>query len=391
MFEHYTCVEDYKKDGLLPIEPMTAEEISEEELDDILESSDYYAEEKFDGTRATLHFWNGLIRVFSRRISAKTGWYVENSDSVPHIRDLHFPQFNGTILDGEMFIPERPFKDVAATLNCLPEEAVKRQQDLGYIVFHAFDILYYKGVKLENMPLYRRKEYLKKVVNEINSSYIKLVPYFDTFIEINDNGKVLKLSKKEYYDYIVSKGGEGLILKNKYGKYYHKRGREYLKLKKYLTKEVIIVGFNPPTKEYNGKLPETWQYWEVDGKVVIGNRPSKKAIPVSKFYAMNWIGTMRFGVIVTEKELKEWEERTKEKPIIHNIKGNLVLELGECSGFDEETREEVSKNKENYIGTVIEIKAQEVIPKTGRLRHPRFLRFRFDKEMERCIWKDHIK
>lgn len=418
MFENYTCIEDYQNDGLIPVEPMTAEEISVEDLDEILESKDFYAEEKFDGTRATLHFWKGKIRVFSRRISKKTGWYVENSDSLPHIRDINIPELEGTILDGEMFIPNRPFKDVASTLNCLPEKAIERQNELGYVVFHAFDILYYKGVKIENVPLYRRKEYLKKVVEKINSPYIKLVYYFDDYISvtltekiINDfkNNKLLKypnlalsvkeclksktpfkLDKKTYYEYVVYNGGEGLILKNKNGKYYHKRGREYLKLKKFLTRELIVVGYNQPTKEYNGKLPDTWQYWEYDNRIYVGNKPHYSAIPISKFYAMNWIGTIRFGIIITEQELKEWKNRTKENPILHNINGNLVLELGECSGIDEELRAEISKNPEQFIGSVVEVKAQEVIPKTGRLRHPRFLRFRFDKEMERCVWNEYI-
>ena len=43
------------------------------------------------------------------------------------------------------------------------------------------------------------------------------------------------------------------------------------------------------------------------------------------------------------------------------------------------------------IGTVIEVGANELIKKTGKLRHPRFMRFREDKEADRCIWKDHIR
>ena len=115
----YTCAEDYENAGVRAISPMLAKELEDEEKQDAcLNSTDYYIEEKFDGTRATLHFYEEFTRCFSRRVSEKTGWFCENSDSVPHIRDLKIPELAGTIIDGEMFIPNRPFKDVSSTLNC---------------------------------------------------------------------------------------------------------------------------------------------------------------------------------------------------------------------------------------------------------------------------------
>ena len=51
----------------------------------------------------------------------------------------------------------------------------------------------------------------------------KLVPY-----KVNVN-------KQTWYEYIVFNGGEGLMLKDPNGRYYHKRGREYTKIKKFDT------------------------------------------------------------------------------------------------------------------------------------------------------------
>lgn len=444
--ECYTCAEDYEKAGLKFISPMLAKEIEEEEKQDAcLNSPDYYVEEKFDGTRATLHFCKEFVRCFSRRVSEKTGWLCENSDSVPHIRDLHFPELEGTIIDGEMFIPNRPFKDVASTLNCKWDKAVERQEEIGKIVFHAFDILYYKGIRVEMMPLHRRKVYLQKVIDAINSPYIEMVKFYscDSKIPVRiDNVASLRrlknlyptlvkemdaldtgnnpfinpvnVSPRAYYEYIVATGGEGVIVKPKNGKYYQKRGWEYSKIKKFLTREAIIMGFTPPTDDYKGKFPtvDKWDYWEVEdpilGKVSydLSELPSEdrnkfkekyypdNCRPISKFYAYKWVGNIRFGVIITPEEEAKLPKNKKfniERYDLFHGKTNVsVLEVGECSGFDEETREYMTDHQKELIGTVIEVKANEIFRDTGKLRHPRFLRTREDKSPFECTWKDHL-
>lgn len=378
-------------------------------------------------------------RCFSRRVSEKTGWYCENTDSLPQLRRLDLPEMNGTILDGEMFIPNRPFKDVSSTLNCKWDKAIDRQLELGYIVFHAFDILFYKGIDLRKMPLKRRKHYLKLAVEKIDSPYVKLVDYHScgSLIPVKiDN--VAKLRQKEssypnlvkeinaldkgnnpfinpvgitpraYYEYVVATGGEGVMVKPIDGKYHHKRGREYQKIKKFLTREVVIMGFTDPTDEYKGKFPtiEKWDYWETnDGdRLDLSHYSSaqreqfKRSFypdecrPISKHYCNYWVGTIRFGVVVTPEEVKKLPKSKKFNIEEMIIEGDdvLVLEVGECSGFDEETREMFSADPESWKGKVIEIKANEIFKDTGKLRHPRYLRLREDKSPLECTYKDHI-
>jgi len=433
-YQDYSCPEDYIKDGVIPIEPMCAkEEDREEELEKMLApNSGYYIEEKFDGTRALNHIDGKSSRVFSRRISVKTDWYSENSDSLPQLRRLRLKEWKRTVIDGELFIPNRPFKDVSGTLNCLWDEAVRRQIDLGEIVLHVFDIIWYKGIYIARMPLWKRKQYLQKVVDELDSPYVKMVQYSDTTITVDPDlkfiGRFLKgelkevyptlheeleaqknrkypyeLSKRAYYEYIVATGGEGVILKDKNGKYYHKRGREYTKLKKFITREVVIIRFDPPTKEYKGKFPtpEKWRYWESYDGVVLDTSDSQQFtevqsnpeyyVPVSKFYAENWVGNVVYGVLVTPKE-KDTLLRTKKGKdfIFHKVCGLDLVEVGDCSGYNEEQRYKFTKNKEDYIGKVIEVKANELFKDTGKLRHPRFLRERPDKNADQCTWKDHL-
>ena len=435
-FSNYTSVENYLENKVKSVVPMTAKEADrEDELEKMYNSIDYFAEEKLDGTRATFHFTDNGIRIFSRRVSKKTGWFAENSDLLPHIRDWEFPkELIGTVIDGELFIPNKPFKDVSSTMNCNWDKALERQLELGFVHLKAFDIIYYKNIKITAMPLWRRKELLHEVLEKAKCPYIEEIKYFIDIIEVEitdlvmedfqriepkfpilmreiyDNldgfpsvGDMINISKKAYYEYIVCNGGEGIILKNVNGKYYHKRGREYTKVKKFLTREVIIIGYSEPTIEYEGKAPETWTYFEdkntgekyvIDYDTSIGmsivNDESLDLKPVTKFDALDWIGTIQFGVIATDEEIESWEKRNKEKAKVVELEGKKLLYIGETSGITDELREEISNNRDSYIGKVIEIKAQEVIKKTGKMRHPRFLRFRNDKNLEDCIWKDHI-
>lgn len=386
---------------------------------------------------------DGYTRCFSRRVSEKTKWYCENTDSLPHLRDLNHPEMNGTILDGEMFIPNRPFKDVSSTLNCKWDKAIERQSQIGNIVFHAFDILFYKGIDLRKMPLKRRKHYLELAVSKINSPYVVKVdsqqcgrvidtrPYFKTHgapysvcSELEKRGKLssyptlckeyetckglVALSPRAFYEYIVATGGEGVMVKPADGKYFHKRGREYQKIKKFLTREVVIMGFTDPTDEYKGKFPtiEKWDYWETNEGDRVDLSPytpeqrqqfkrnwyPEECRPISKHYCNYWVGTIRFGVIITPEEMLKLPKSKKFNIEEMIIEGDdvLVLEVGECSGFDEETREMFSDDPESWKGKVIEIKANEIFKDTGKLRHPRYLRVREDKSPLECTYKDHI-
>ena len=418
----WDSVEAFKYAHIRGYEPMTAKELeTEEEQNERLNDPSYYVEEKFDGTRAIVQFFSheavdsesvGYARVFSRRISKKTGFYVENSDSVPQIRDIDIPEMNGTILDGEMFINGRPFKDVSSTLNCLWDKAIERQLELGFISLHAFDIIKYKGIDLRHMKLERRKFYLHQAIEEINSPYIEEVKYFEcggkipvTINEIynrfNDVGATKRLfdslstsgsypelkkcweegdhhlTPRAYYEMIVATGGEGVIVKPKNGQYHHKRGWEYSKIKKFLTREMILIKFDEPTKEYTGKAPKNWAYYEDN-------------IPVTKFYYNKLVGNMILGVIISQEEYNSIPKDKRGEVHRDIIPNSLVMEVCECAGYDDETREYFTRNRNKLVGSVVEVKANEIMKDSGRLRHPRYLRMRNDKSAEQCIWKEHV-
>lgn len=438
-------------------DPMLAKEITDAEQEKFFKDDNILVEEKFDGTRGILQFFDnrelhlkclplnkrGFTRCFSRRVSKKTDWFCENTDSVPHLRDINVPELAGTIIDGEMFIDGQPFKAVSSTLNCLWDEAVRRQKDLGKITFHAFDILAYKGKNVENKPLSERKELLQKVVDAVNSPYLVFVPFYTTqeieikipmkhykelilhsqsypelWKTVQKQGAIslktvehekpttfarYKVSKKGYYEFIVLCGGEGVILKPLNGKYYHKRGKEYMKVKKFLTREVVVTGFIPPSREYTGGFPkDTWSYWiDKDGEKIepqLAQQWSAKQLceegntPVTRFYFYDQIGTIEYGVVLEKDDpsnIQKFKELDVKYVTVEGISKRVVV-VGECSGFTDEERENMTEHKNELIGKVIEVKANELFKDTGKMRHPRFLRFREDKSALECTWKNHV-
>lgn len=72
------------------------------------------------------------------------------------------------------------------------------------------------------------------------------------------------------------------------------------------------------------------------------------------------------------------------------LTGSLVCSVVEgyevacVGGMDDATRAEISDDEERYRGRVVEV-AYQYVGSKGRLRHPRFIRFRDDKRADECI------
>ena len=190
------------------------------------------------------------------------------------------------------------------------------------------------------------------------------------------------------------------------GKYYHKRGWEYSKIKKFLTRDVIVVGFTEPTREYDGKTPtpEEWNYWEdgcgffydtsVPEERSFVQKNLNSCVPITRYHYNNWVGNIEYGVVITDDEIAKLPKDKKFDIRDMNISDTpqkvKVVVVGDCAGFDDEMRDYFTNNIDTMIGSVIEIKANEQFKDTGKLRHPRFLRLREDKSALSCTWKDHF-
>jgi len=331
------------------------------------ENPNYWAEEKVDGARYLMFIGETGNRFTSRQKSRKTGLPVEKTENVPHLANASLPCLAGTILDGEM--QHYDFSQTVSVMGSKPDRAISLQEKIGFIHYYAFDILEYKGESVRNRPYRERRKLLEQVEREI---------FGLLGIEHFQITKVVKSDKKQFYETIVAKGGEGVILKHIDGLYEDgTRSGDWIKVKKYITDDVVIMGADKPTKEYTGKS-KTWRYWEtvsvnkdkyLDKEMTIADGLRFGCIPLTKAYFMGWIGAIKFG----------------------KYKNGKLIELGQTSGIEDEMKELLSDGrheiKKEYIGQVMEIGAMEQIKKSGAYRHPRFIKLRPDRDAESCIWE----
>jgi ATP-dependent DNA ligase len=287
-------------------------------------------EKKDDGSRYTLLI-DKETKLLSRRVSVVTKKYVDKTENCPHLTKVKWPkELWGTQLDGELVHPKSEGSHMTTTImGALPEKAIALQKEHGYLKYRLFDSPQVCGEDISKLSDRKRREKLLEIIPKLQK-YIK--------------GEVIPRSPateaKSMYEFIVGRGGEGVMLKDLDAPY----GRGWYKVKKVKTWDVVIMGYEDP-KETSEKT---------DGSV-----------SETRLHKKGWIGAIIFGFYVNG-ELKKF---------------------GTCGGIPDAVLEELSKNKKKNIGRAIEIKAQERTKK-GKFRHPRFVRFRDDKDATQCVDKE---
>lgn len=428
-------IERLKEDrSILFLEPMSAHEDTEylkrNELKDF-----EIAEMKMDGHRGTIHIGEHTNRVFSRRISSKTDWYNENTDQVPHIRDLTLRGFYGTVLDGEFDFGTTSM-GVQSVMGSLPANAIQYQFNNRFIDFFAFDILYYKGINIQKLPLYKRKVYLLEVIMEFQKVYgnchmefTKMYAHKDSYLsllslwmkETEELAYALEEHLVQVKDYktlmteVLEEEKEGLMIKDIFSIYEQKKTKNMIKLKGTSTWDCVMMGILESTRIYEGKDVKNWKYWEstFDGELI--NAPMYEdyknggdLVPVTKPYFMGWCGKIEFGVWSEFNAIDidvrsnggydylDYVEDLRSSGQLLE-KDGLTFELvkvGDCKGLTEAIQIDLKENWQKYVQEkrVVEVKANGIIDKEkGSLRHPRFAKWRDDKDHTVCNFDDHIR
>jgi ATP-dependent DNA ligase len=128
---------------------------------------------------------------------------------------------------------------------------------------------------------------------------------------------------------LLTQGFEGMMVKDVTAPYASgKRGKGWMKVKPQMELDAVVMGFTPGANGFTGLI----------GSVVFGQ---------------------------------------------HDGSGRLV-EVGRCSGMDMKTREDMTRNEDDWLGAVIEVKHMGTM-KSGGLRHPQFARRRDDKPARECL------
>ena len=310
--------------------------------------------------------------IFWRPRSKNTkGEFVNKIDWVPQFHDLLNKLTPGTVLLGETYLPKHESaKDTTSIMNCLLPKSLKRQEKEEYkLHLYVFDVLAENGKSYLQMRAADRFNLLNGLARAYPDKYVEWTDYF--------TGKDLW----DMLQYLLADGYEGMVITQKDAFYQpgKRSSKVSLKIKKEIqeTVDCIIIGANPPSREYNGKEPETWDFWfdeSTNEKITASEYLNKThntiygayaegatVVPVTKNWFYGWAGSLKLGLYSDDQ----------------------LIHVGDLSGVTDEVKE----NWKNYIGKVVEISCMEITENQEGgwgFRHPRLINWRTDKLAREC-------
>jgi DNA ligase D-like protein (predicted ligase) len=206
-----------------------------------------------------------------------------------------------------------------------PDEARRAGVEVFYYIF---DLLYWNGYDLREVPLTHRKRLLKSAFT------FKDPVRLTTHRERDGEG---------YYREACRKGLEGVIGKYAGSIYVSRRSRDWLKFKCWAEQEFVISGFTDPKGSRVGFGALLLGYYE-NGKL-------RYAGKVGTGFDSSLLAGLRKKLSSLETDQSPFADHLKSEKGVHWVRPKLAAQVS----FTEWTRD-------------------------GRLRHPRFLGIRRDKD-----------
>ncbi len=335
-------------------------ERKQQEVRTAIFSGDYVGSRKMDGAfYKFVKDEDGNMELLGRS-KGVGGDYLNKIEWVPQLQPYFDEIPNGTCLIGEIYFPDNEGSNhVTTIMGCLKEKAVARQVQ-NPLYYYVFDILAWDGTSYLNWNIEDRIEELDLTSRAFCSEYVQYAEYLD--------GQDLW----EELQKILAEGGEGIVITKK-GTHYQpgkRPARQTFKVKKELqeTIDVVILGANSPTREYNGIDIENWTYWEnmrtgekLSGLLYKSYSDGDPIEPVTKTYWNGWAGSLAIGIRKDQK----------------------IIKVGSLSGMTEE----VLQNWKEYKGKVAEITGMQIMDTENKgIRHPRFIRWRDDLTPRDTDW-----
>ncbi len=195
---------------------------------------DWVFEVKWDGYRAIAEIKDSKVALYSRNLLSLKQKFAPIAES---LQTLPFE----AVLDGEIVVVnEQGQADFQLLQNY-------QKSGKGFLIYYVFDLLYFNGCDLTNLPLLKRKELLKKILPPAKN------------IKFSDH---VAREGVLFFQVVKDKGLEGIVAKHARSPYRAaRRSREWLKIKTALTQEGVIAGFTEPKggRQYFGSLV-LWAY-----------------------------------------------------------------------------------------------------------------------------------
>ena len=186
-------------------------------VDEPFDDPDWQYEVKWDGYRALAFLNKNDVNLFSRNNKSF-------NDKFYPIYDLLKEWNINAVLDGEILVlNEKGISNFGSLQNW-------RSEADGELVFYVFDLLWYDGKNLMELPLSQRQSILSDIL-----------PQDDDRVRLS---KVFKANGIDFFDAAERMGLEGIIAKKTDSLYSaDRRSKEWLKIKVHKRQEVVIAGF----------------------------------------------------------------------------------------------------------------------------------------------------
>lgn len=196
------------------------------------DNENYIFELKLDGIRCLAYLGDNATELRNKRNKNVTEIY-------PELKEIYRCAKKKCILDGELVV----FNDGVPDFYALQARSLKTDEfkiklasKKNPVQFVAYDILYCDGEQITDKSLVERKKIMENNLNESNGLSIS------RYIE-RDGMKFFELAK--------ARGLEGIVAKEKDGKYYiGKRTRKWLKIKVMQEEDLIICGYQTDDSGY---------------------------------------------------------------------------------------------------------------------------------------------
>ena len=280
-------------------------------------------ERKLDGVRVLAWVVDGEVTLLSRNRIHQEDVYPEVVDGLAEAVAVD------AVVDGEVVAYDDEGRTSFTRLQQrmhVHDEAASRRSPVP-VTFVAFDLLWVAGRDVRDLPLRDRKALLARVV-EPGGPIARV--------------DALEGGSEELVERAGDEGWEGLIAKRVESRYQGRRSRDWLKLKVVREQEMVIVGFTPPS----------------GGRVALG----------ALLLGYHDEGRLRYGGKVGTGFTES---------VLRDLKAQLEAIEVDAAPVDDPPREPGARWVRPEL--VAQVGYGDWSP-AGRLRHPRYLGLRDDKD-----------
>lgn len=193
------------------------------------DDAEWIFETKWDGYRA-LAFIEDQVTLYSRNQTRFNPLFPSIVKELSHVK-------TSCILDGELVILDSKGKSDFQLMQTY------QKTKKGNLFYYVFDLLFWDGQDIRQLPLMERREKLQAFLNAHHFHQVRYSEHFEK--------KGIALFKQAQKHDL-----EGIIAKRKTSIYASVRSKEWLKIKTKHRQEAVIIGFTKPraSRKYFGSL-----------------------------------------------------------------------------------------------------------------------------------------